>query len=91
MENGEFGEAVRKIQGLKDSLSAKKPAKIKLGARGKLPKARKGRISRGRQVARPKFRKVTVTKGPRVRKVKPASFAKLRPTKSARKTIKIKS
>ena len=39
----------------------------------------------------PRFRKVTVTKGPRVRKAKQVSFAKFRPTKSARKTIKIKA
>jgi len=88
-ETGQYEEDIKFVERVKDSLSAKKPAKIKLGARGKLPKARKGR--KGRAVARPKFRKVTVTKGPRVRKVKQASFAKLRPTKSARKTIKIKS
>ena len=92
----QYGEAAKKVLNLKNSLSQPKIKTPKISKT--LPKPKKW-FKKGRAAAKPKlpkFRKVSVAKGPRVRKVKPASFkqasfAKLRPTKSARKTIKIKA
>jgi hypothetical protein len=81
-----------------------KPPKVKISKPKKVSKGRKGRAAtKGRAAAKgratsfkmPKIKKVTTRKAPaspkapKVGKVK--GFAKLRPTKSARKTIKIKT
>ena len=81
-----------------------KQPKVKISKPKKVSKGRKGRApAKGRAAAKgratsfkiPKFKKVTARKAPaspkapKVGKVK--GFAKLRPTKSARKTIKIKT